>query len=34
VHKENILSPNFGKLGVGAIDGGVYGQMYCQEFSD
>jgi len=33
-HKENILSPNFGKLGVGVIDGGIYGQMYCQEFTD
>jgi uncharacterized protein YkwD len=33
-HKENILSPSFGKLGVGVIDGGIYGQMYCQEFTD
>lgn len=33
-HRENILSPNFGKLGVGVIDGGVYGKMYCQEFTD
>jgi uncharacterized protein YkwD len=33
-HKENILSPNFGKLGVGVIDGGVYGKMFCQEFTD
>ena len=33
-HKENILSPNFGKLGVGVIDGGIYGQMFCQEFTD
>jgi uncharacterized protein YkwD len=33
-HKANILSENFGKLGVGVIDGGVYGQMFCQEFSD
>lgn len=33
-HRANILSPNFGKLGVGVIDGGIYGQMYCQEFSD
>lgn len=33
-HRANILSPNFGKLGVGVIDGRVYGQMYCQEFTD
>jgi uncharacterized protein YkwD len=33
-HKENILSPNFRQLGSGVIDGGVYGQMYCQEFTD
>ena len=33
-HRANILSSNFGTLGVGAIDGGIYGQMYCQEFTD
>lgn len=33
-HKANILSENFGTLGVGVIDGGIYGQMYCQEFTD
>lgn len=33
-HKANILSENFGKVGIGVVDGGVYGQMYCQEFSD
>ncbi|MEX2013264.1 MAG: CvpA family protein [Candidatus Levyibacteriota bacterium] len=33
-HKANILSPNFGRVGIGVIDGGVYGQMFCQEFSD
>lgn len=33
-HRENILSPNFAKLGVGAIDGGIYGKMFCQEFTD
>lgn len=33
-HKENILSPNFRQLGVGVIDGGIYGEMFCQEFSD
>lgn len=33
-HKANILSPNFGKIGIGVIDGGIYGQMFCQEFTD
>ncbi len=33
-HRANILSGNFGKVGIGVIDGGVYGQMFCQEFSD
>lgn len=33
-HRENILSSDFGKVGIGVIDGGIYGQMYCQEFSD
>ncbi len=33
-HRENILSPNFGRVGIGAIDGGAYGEMFCQEFTD
>ncbi|MCL4354963.1 CvpA family protein [Patescibacteria group bacterium] len=33
-HRANILGENFGKLGVGVIDGGVYGEMFCQEFTD
>jgi uncharacterized protein YkwD len=33
-HRENILQANFGHLGVGAIDGGPYGIMFCQEFKD
>lgn len=33
-HRANILSANFGKIGVGVIDGGIYGQMFCQEFTD
>lgn len=33
-HKANILSENFGTIGIGAIDGGIYGIMYCQEFTD
>lgn len=33
-HRANILSKDFGKLGVGVIDGGIYGEMFCQEFTD
>ena len=33
-HRENILSPDFGELGIGVIDGGTYGKMFCQEFTD
>ncbi|OGY25679.1 MAG: hypothetical protein A2Z11_04465 [Candidatus Woykebacteria bacterium RBG_16_43_9] len=33
-HRANILRPEFGALGVGVIDGGINGKMFCQEFSD
>jgi uncharacterized protein YkwD len=33
-HRENILSKDFGRVGIGVIDAGIYGQMYCQEFTD
>lgn len=33
-HKANILSSNFGRVGVGVMDGGIYGEMFCQEFTD
>lgn len=33
-HRANILSVNFGKVGIGVIDGGIYGEMFCQEFND
>jgi len=33
-HRENILSSNFNRVGIGVIDAGVYGEMFCQEFSD
>lgn len=33
-HKENILADEFNKIGIGVIDGGIYGEMFCQEFSD
>lgn len=31
-HRANILNPNFGRLGIGVINGGIYGLMYSQEF--
>jgi uncharacterized protein YkwD len=33
-HRENILSKDFHKIGIGVVDGGVYGEMFCQEFTD
>ena len=33
-HKANILSLDFGKVGIGVIDGGIYGEMFCQDFTD
>lgn len=33
-HKENILRAEFGHLGVGVIDGGFSGKMFCQEFTN
>ncbi len=33
-HKANIVSPNFNKIGIGVIDGGIYGEMFSQEFTD
>lgn len=33
-HRANILSPDYGKVGVGVIDGGVYGEMFVQEFTN
>jgi uncharacterized protein YkwD/uncharacterized membrane protein required for colicin V production len=33
-HRANILSPDFGKVGIGIIDGGVYGKMFSQEFTN
>jgi uncharacterized protein YkwD len=31
-HRANILSPAFGRLGIGILDGGYYGIMISQEF--
>lgn len=33
-HRENILSPEFSQVGVGVMDGGVYGKMFVQLFTD
>lgn len=33
-HRENILSKNFGKAGMGVIDAGIFGKMFVQEFTD
>jgi uncharacterized protein YkwD len=33
-HRENILRASFNKLGVGVIDAGVNGKMFCQEFTN
>jgi uncharacterized protein YkwD len=33
-HRANILTAEFGKVGIGVIDGGVYGKMFSQEFTD
>lgn len=31
-HRANILSADFGRLGIGVINAGIYGRMFCQEF--
>lgn len=33
-HRANILNANFIKIGIGVMDGGVYGKMFTQEFTD
>lgn len=33
-HRANILEKGFGKMGIGVIDGGIYGKIFVQEFSD
>jgi uncharacterized protein YkwD len=33
-HKSNILHPSYGRVGIGIIDGGIYGLMIAQEFSN
>ena len=31
-HRANILHDSFGRVGIGILDGGVYGLMISQEF--
>lgn len=31
-HRANIMSPDFGRVGIGILDGGFYGLMISQEF--
>lgn len=33
-HRRNILSPDFRRVGIGALDGGLRGLMFAQEFSN
>jgi uncharacterized protein YkwD len=33
-HRANILSKDYGKVGIGVIDGGIYGEMFVQEFTN
>jgi uncharacterized protein YkwD len=33
-HKANILSADFGKIGVAVIDGGIHGKIFAQEFTN
>lgn len=33
-HRANILEVDFGTVGIGVIDGGIYGKMFTQNFTD
>ncbi len=33
-HRANILEEDFGKVGIGVIDGGIYGKMFTQNFTN
>ena len=33
-HRANILSTNYEKVGIGVYDGGIYGKMFVQEFTN
>ena len=33
-HRKNILLEEYGKVGIGVIDAGIYGRMFVQEFTN
>ncbi len=33
-HRANILSDKYGRVGIGVMDAGIYGKMFCQQFRD
>ncbi|MBI3384938.1 CvpA family protein [Candidatus Gottesmanbacteria bacterium] len=33
-HRANILNADFGKVGIGVINAGIYGEMFVQEFTN
>ena len=33
-HRANILNAAFHRVGIGVLDGGIYGKMFVQEFTD
>lgn len=33
-HRANILNPQFKRIGIGIVDGKIYGKMFVQEFTD
>ncbi len=33
-HRENILSPEYSRVGIGVLDAGTFGKMFVQEFAD
>jgi len=33
-HRANILKDGFRRVGIGVMDGGIYGKMFVQEFTD
>lgn len=33
-HRANILSEDYGKIGIGVVDGGIYGKLFTQVFTN
>jgi uncharacterized protein YkwD len=33
-HRANILNPQFHRVGIGVLNGGIYGRMFVQEFTN